>query len=238
MMDCADCGPCDVPGSTPAGRAIRGTAPAVRRRHPLMVLERLCARMHVDDRCTCGALLADDVCAPPASCEERATAACRRRAAGRAAVQQARPQPCRPHRAEITPPHPHTLLTLALSVATVSPSHPHPRIPIPPSSIGRRARTPPSWRAWRACRCRAYRMSGGGVPWVVDEFAGWYKPLGRRLSCASCSGTSCPKDLVGYWPLWAQFGPDELAYRCARGRPTRDNHPEDYLAHSTVALPC
>ena len=45
-----------------------------------------------------------------------------------------------------------------------------------------------------------------------------YKPHERaRYSCANCSGDVVPeKDLVGCWPLWAQFGPDELSYRCTR----------------------
>ena len=66
---------------------------------------------------------------------------------------------------------------------------------------------------------RRYRASsGGGAPWVVDEFAGWYKPHERaRFSCVNCSGDVVPEfDLIGCWPLWPQFGPDELAYRCSR----------------------
>jgi len=65
---------------------------------------------------------------------------------------------------------------------------------------------------------RYTRSSGGGVPWVVDEYAGWYKPHERaRYSCAGCSGDVVPeKDLVGCWPLWPQFGPDEMAYTCTR----------------------
>jgi hypothetical protein len=60
--------------------------------------------------------------------------------------------------------------------------------------------------------------SGGGVPWVVDEFAGWYQAHERaRYSCVKCSGDVVPeKDLIGCWPLWSQFAPDELAFRCNR----------------------
>ena len=61
--------------------------------------------------------------------------------------------------------------------------------------------------------------SGGGVPWRVNEVDDyWYVPHERaRYSCANCSGDVVPeKDLVGCWPLWPQFGPDELRYRCTR----------------------
>jgi len=91
---------------------------------------------------------------------------------------------------------------------------------------------------------RAYRIrSGGGAAWVVDELASWYKPFERaRMSCVNCSGDVVPEfDLIGCWPLWAQFGPDELRFRCTR-RWTADpgrNHPQDFLrAGSVEALPC
>ncbi len=91
---------------------------------------------------------------------------------------------------------------------------------------------------------RPYRIaSGGGAPWVVDELASWYKPHERaRLSCVNCSGDVVPEfDLVGCWPLWTQFGPDELRFRCSRhwsADPGR-NHPQDYLrAGSREPLPC
>ena len=91
---------------------------------------------------------------------------------------------------------------------------------------------------------RPYRIgSGGGAPWVVDELASWYKPHERaRLSCVNCSGDVVPEfDLVGCWPLWAQFGPDEMRFRCTRHW-TDDpgkNHPADFLrAGSSLALPC
>ena len=94
--------------------------------------------------------------------------------------------------------------------------------------------------------------SGGGVPWVVDEYHGWYAPdhlVSRplhaclvprgmppslhaslydtyrryipheraRYSCEKCSGDVVPeKDLLGCWPLWSQFAPDEIVYRCNR----------------------
>jgi len=60
--------------------------------------------------------------------------------------------------------------------------------------------------------------SGGGVPWAVDEFNGWYLAHERaRYSCERCSGDVVPeKDLLGCWPLWTQFAPDELAYSCNR----------------------
>ncbi|EOD10292.1 hypothetical protein EMIHUDRAFT_465297 [Emiliania huxleyi CCMP1516] len=89
---------------------------------------------------------------------------------------------------------------------------------------------------------RAYRMSsGGGVPWVVDEHASWYKPHERaRYSCVNCSGDVVPeKDLVGCWPLWPQFGPDELEFRCVR-RWTSDpgeQAPHKYM-QGRAPLPC
>ena len=60
--------------------------------------------------------------------------------------------------------------------------------------------------------------SGGGVPWVVDEHHNWYLPHERaRFSCERCSGDVVPeKDLLGCWPLWPQFAPDEIVYRCNR----------------------
>ncbi|KAL1522896.1 hypothetical protein AB1Y20_017861 [Prymnesium parvum] len=83
--------------------------------------------------------------------------------------------------------------------------------------------------------------TGSGPPWKVDEFSWWYRPHERaRFSCANCSGDVVPEfDLVGCWPLWPQFGPDELAFRCAR-RWTADpglQRPRDYLLHS-APLPC
>ena len=48
-------------------------------------------------------------------------------------------------------------------------------------------------------------------------------------------------DLVGCWPLWPQFGPDELRFRCTR-RWSVDpgmNHPRDFMVRgSREALPC
>merc|ERR1719409_2126260 len=89
-----------------------------------------------------------------------------------------------------------------------------------------------------------YTMSsGGGVPWVVDERAAWYKPHERaRFSCANCSGDVVPEfDLVGCWPLWPQFGPDEMKFTCTR-KWTIDpgmNHPKDFTRRgSTEPLPC
>jgi hypothetical protein len=60
--------------------------------------------------------------------------------------------------------------------------------------------------------------SGGGVPWVVDELGGWYLAHERaRYSCERCSGDVVPeKDLIGCWPLWTQFAPDEMAFKCNR----------------------
>ena len=90
----------------------------------------------------------------------------------------------------------------------------------------------------------AYRSSsGGGVPWVVDEYASWYKPHERaRFSCVNCSGDVVPeKDLVGCWPLWGQFGPDELRFRCTRSWTSDpgENRPQRYLApRSTLAFTC
>jgi len=45
--------------------------------------------------------------------------------------------------------------------------------------------------------------------WRVDERA--------RFSCIACSGDVVPEfDFGGCWPLWPQFAPDELAFRCNR----------------------
>jgi hypothetical protein len=95
---------------------------------------------------------------------------------------------------------------------------------------------------------RSYRqMLGGGdrkpVPWVVDEFAPWYRPNERaRYSCANCTGDVVPEfDLGGCWPLWPQFGPDEMRYMCTR-RWTADpghNLPNAFLQPgSTKPMPC
>ena len=83
-----------------------------------------------------------------------------------------------------------------------------------------------------------------GFIWDVDEFASWYKPHERaRLSCANCSGDVVPEfDLVGCWPLWAQFGPDELRFRCTRrwsADPGANRPVNDYTRPgSKVPLPC
>ena len=62
------------------------------------------------------------------------------------------------------------------------------------------------------------QASGGGVPWSVNEREPWYLAHERaRFSCVECSGDVVPeKDLLGCWPLWTQFAPDELRYRCNR----------------------
>jgi hypothetical protein len=54
--------------------------------------------------------------------------------------------------------------------------------------------------------------------WRVDERARWYKPAERaRFSCDGCSGDVVPEfDFGGCWPLWTQFAPDELGFRCSR----------------------
>ena len=79
------------------------------------------------------------------------------------------------------------------------------------------------------------------MPWKVDELAGWYKPHERaRYSCVNCSGDVVPEfDLVGCWPLWPQFGPDEMSYRCTRQWSTDPgvNRPNDFLRHAAT-LPC
>ena len=56
------------------------------------------------------------------------------------------------------------------------------------------------------------------MPWWVDEHNNWYLPHERaRFSCKRCSGDVVPeKDLLGCWPLWTQFAPDEAVYRCNR----------------------
>ena len=95
---------------------------------------------------------------------------------------------------------------------------------------------------------RSYKSTSGGgdrppAPWVVDEFQSWYKPHERaRFSCANCSGDVVPEfDLVGCWPLWPQFGPDEMKFTCTR-KWTIDpgmNHPKDFTRRgSTEPLPC
>ncbi|KAL1495357.1 hypothetical protein AB1Y20_016726 [Prymnesium parvum] len=60
--------------------------------------------------------------------------------------------------------------------------------------------------------------SGGGVPWHINELVPSYQAYARaRFSCAGCSGDVVPeKDLIGCWPLWNQFAPDELRYVCNR----------------------
>ena len=90
---------------------------------------------------------------------------------------------------------------------------------------------------------RRYRASsGGGVPWVVDEHAGWYKPHERaRFSCVNCSGDVVPEfDLIGCWPLWPQFGPDELAYRCSRrwSADPGDHNARGAYAKGVRPIPC
>jgi len=83
--------------------------------------------------------------------------------------------------------------------------------------------------------------SGGGPPWRVDETSVWYMPHERaRYSCENCSGDVVPeKDLIGCWPLWPQFAPDELKYRCQRTW-TQDpgiDRPMDLL-QGRSAVPC
>jgi hypothetical protein len=66
---------------------------------------------------------------------------------------------------------------------------------------------------------RSYISLGGeGVPWKVDETEDRYNAAARaRYSCVNCSGDVVPeKDLSGCWPLWPQFAPDEMRYRCER----------------------
>ena len=73
-------------------------------------------------------------------------------------------------------------------------------------------------RAAGVALSRAYRSaSGGGVPWVVDERAVWYKPHERaRLSCVNCSGDVVPEfDLVGCWPYATTCQTDDLALSLA-----------------------
>ena len=77
-------------------------------------------------------------------------------------------------------------------------------------------------KAWLQARSgaklqRHYEISsGGGAPWRVDETHPNYLAHERaRYSCANCSGDVVPEfDLVGCWPLWPQFAPDELTYTC------------------------
>lgn len=88
---------------------------------------------------------------------------------------------------------------------------------------------------------RYERSSGGGVPWVQDELGPNYLPQERaRFSCVNCSGDVVPeKDLIGCWPLWTQFAPDELSYRCTR-KWTSDpglQDPPRYKQHR-APMPC
>lgn len=108
-----------------------------------------------------------------------------------------------------------------------------------PAALARRASL--SGEHTLALSSKYTMSSGGGVPWVVDERASWYKPHERaRYSCANCSGDVVPeKDLVGCWPLWPQFGPDELRYRCTR-QWTFDpgQHRPDAYKRYRAPLPC
>ena len=47
------------------------------------------------------------------------------------------------------------------------------------------------------------------------------------------------KDLVGCWPLWPQFGPDELRFRCTRSwsADPGQHRPMDYRSKG-APLPC
>ena len=201
MMDCAGYGPCDVPGLTRAQTTQYtwyepSQCEAVTEQ---AVLQRLCARMAVDEPLYRVAREGFDarVLAAGASLESRVA---RLNEAGAALAAQSEKQAALDQDA------------LALAAGT---------------------------RLQRAYRA----SSGGGAPWVVDEHAPWYRPHERaRLSCVNCSGDVVPEfDLAGCWPLWTQFGPDELRFRCTRhwtADPGR-NHPRDYLkARSTEAMPC
>ena len=79
--------------------------------------------------------------------------------------------------------------------------------------------------------------AGVGVPWRANEFETWYHPYARaRLSCVNCSGDVVPEfDIKGCWPLWAQFAPDEMLYKCHR-RWTVD--PALSIDPRSSALPC
>jgi hypothetical protein len=92
---------------------------------------------------------------------------------------------------------------------------------------------------------RSYTAHSGeavGGPWgPVDERATLYQPHERaRFSCQNCSGDVVPaKDLIGCWPLWTQFAPDEMRYRCSRSW-TSDpgwHRPRAYLEEG-ARLPC
>ena len=92
----------------------------------------------------------------------------------------------------------------------------------------RRGRVPggaPALRGARGARGRRAAATGRGA---------------ARYSCVNCSGDVVPeKDLVGCWPLWPQFAPDELRYRCER-RWTVDpglDQPAAYRAQPQP-LPC
>ena len=79
------------------------------------------------------------------------------------------------------------------------------------------------------------------MPWVVDETAPHYQAHERaRYSCVNCSGDVVPeKDLVGCWPLWPQFAPDELRFRCTRRWSVDPGHdqPQAYRTQPQP-LPC
>ena len=83
--------------------------------------------------------------------------------------------------------------------------------------------------------------SGGRVPWRVDETAGYYRPHERaRFSCEGCAGDVVPEfDLIGCWPLWTQFAPDEMRYRCKRSWTTDPglDQPDAYRKKG-APMPC
>ena len=87
------------------------------------------------------------------------------------------------------------------------------------------------------------QSSGGGVPWKVNELDAWYMAHERaRYSCVECSGDVVPeKDLLGCWPLWTQFAPDEMRYRCNRSwtADPGDHSPAKYRSPTEGApMPC
>lgn len=88
---------------------------------------------------------------------------------------------------------------------------------------------------------RAYQSSSGqGVPWKADETQSSYVAHERaRYSCVGCSGDVVPeKDLLGCWPLWTQFAPDELTYRCNRSWSSDPGLQEPQRYKRGAPMPC
>ena len=59
-----------------------------------------------------------------------------------------------------------------------------------------------------------------------------------RDSCVRCSGDVVPEfDLLGCWPLWGQFSPDEHRFRCSRSWTADPAYPKLRGARAAAPLP-